>query len=92
MPPAMPRLTVQELRRLTMPVTVVWGQQEQLFPEKHLDFWSRLPSYRILRPDGAAHSPSYDRPWWFEDLLRDELGLAPRRLLRGVSGRLAVGH
>jgi pimeloyl-ACP methyl ester carboxylesterase len=74
----MPLLTVSELQQLRMPVTVVWGRHERLLPEAHLAFWSQLPQVRVLRPDRAGHSPAYDRPWWFERMLREELGLGAR--------------
>jgi len=83
----MPLLSVADLQELTMPVTVVWGQEERLLPATHLDFWTQLPSVQVLRPDRSGHSPSFDRPWWFEGMLRQQLGLAPRRLPRPVRGR-----
>ena len=71
----MPLLSVDELRQLPMPVTVVWGTHERLLPEAHLDFWRQLPHVEVLRPP-AAHSPSYETPAWFEGMLRSRLGLA----------------
>ena len=88
--PSMPLLTVDELRSLPMPITVVWGRQEQLLPEAHLDFWRQGRQVSILRPDRAAHSPSVDRPRWFQRMLRAELGLraaGPSGRPRRVGGR-----
>jgi pimeloyl-ACP methyl ester carboxylesterase len=70
----MPLLSVDELHRLRMPVTVVWGAHERLLPEVHLDFWRQLPDVEVLRPP-AAHSPSYETPAWFEGMLRTRLDL-----------------
>jgi len=73
--PDMPLLTVAERDRLTMPVTVVWGEHERLLPERQLAFWGALPQGRVLRPARAGHSPARDRPRWFRGLLQEELGL-----------------
>lgn len=54
--------TAAELARLSVPVHLVWGREEQLLPAAHLEFFrAHLPrTARIEEPEGFAHSPQVD--------------------------------
>ncbi len=68
-----PWLTAEELARVQVPVTVVWGRHETLFPESHVDFWRQLPGVRLVRPPRSAHAPSVDEPARFERIVLEHL-------------------
>ena len=68
-----PLLNEADLARIRVPVLVIWGSHERLFPERHLDFWRQLPDVTILRPENSAHTPSYDEPDWFCDTVTEFL-------------------
>lgn len=53
-----------DLSRLGMPMLLVWGQSERLFPGSHLDWWKRhLPEHAIVeQPEGMGHCPHVDAP------------------------------
>jgi pimeloyl-ACP methyl ester carboxylesterase len=57
-------LCPEELAALTMPVLLVWGQEERLLPESNLAYFKRHlpPGTRVERPDGFGHSPHIDAP------------------------------
>jgi pimeloyl-ACP methyl ester carboxylesterase len=57
-------LTPSELASLRVPVMLVWGQQERLFPMSHYAFFRRhLPAHaRFETPAAFGHAPFLDRP------------------------------
>lgn len=57
-------LRPEELRSLTMPVLLLWGENERLLPASHLEFFRRHlpPSARIEVPPGWGHAPFLERP------------------------------
>jgi pimeloyl-ACP methyl ester carboxylesterase len=71
-----PLLGSAELGRVRVPVDVVWGRREALLPERHLDFWARLPRVRIHRFEASGHSPSYDEPERFVETVLAHLRAA----------------
>jgi pimeloyl-ACP methyl ester carboxylesterase len=54
----------RDLARLTMPILLIWGREERLFPPTALEwFRANLPPHtQILEPDGFGHAPHLDRP------------------------------
>lgn len=52
-------LQSDELRALTMPILMVWGQADEILPRESRDFFVRhLPDHaRILEPENLGHSP-----------------------------------
>lgn len=53
-----------ELRELSVPVQVVWGQQDEILPTTGLSFFrEHLPDHaHIEEPDDLGHSPHLDDP------------------------------
>lgn len=66
-------LRPEELAALQMPVLLVWGAEERLLPDSHLDYFkAHLPAgTRIERPDGFGHSPHIDAPDGLAELIVD---------------------
>ncbi len=66
-------LSPVELSRLSMPLMLVWGAQEQLLPPSHLAFFRRhLPGHtRHEAPASFGHAPFLDRPDQVAHLLED---------------------
>jgi pimeloyl-ACP methyl ester carboxylesterase len=56
--------TPRDLERLTMPILLVWGREERLFPPTALAwFREHLPKHaEIVEPVGFGHAPHLDRP------------------------------
>jgi pimeloyl-ACP methyl ester carboxylesterase len=54
----------EELASLRMPILLVWGQEEHILPDSHLDYFERhLPPHAIIeRPEGFGHCPHVDAP------------------------------
>ncbi|HEY4015306.1 MAG TPA: alpha/beta fold hydrolase [Polyangiaceae bacterium] len=54
----------EALARLRMPILLLWGQEEHLLPDSHLDYFERhLPPHAIIaRPEGFGHCPHVDAP------------------------------
>jgi len=54
----------EELQRLTMPILLLWGEDERLLPPEHIAFFeSHLPSHALIeRPRHFAHSPYLEFP------------------------------
>jgi pimeloyl-ACP methyl ester carboxylesterase len=66
-------LTPAELGALQVPVMLIWGQQEKLFPKSHHAFFKQhLPAHaRFEAPADFGHAPFLDRPAQVGALLRD---------------------
>ena len=63
------------LGSITMPVLLVWGSADQLFPLEHATRAHRLlPDSRLVVLDGAGHTPEAERPEQFNEALIDFLG------------------
>lgn len=54
----------EELKKLTMPILLLWGQSDNLLPREHLAYFqAHLPRHaRIEEPDDFGHSPQLERP------------------------------
>lgn len=68
-----PLLTPTDLERIDVPVKLVWGRHEAIFPESQLTFWRQLPQVEVLRPERSAHSPAVEQPRWFHRVVRSHL-------------------
>lgn len=57
-------LKPEELQSLRMPVHVVWGRGDRIFPPPHLDFFRQnLPRHAsIEEPEGIGHSAFLEKP------------------------------
>jgi pimeloyl-ACP methyl ester carboxylesterase len=89
-------LTSDELEALRVPVMLVWGQQEKLFPASHHAFFRQyLPAHaRIETPAAFGHAPFLDRPAQVAALLHDfcsELGSRASMLPKSSAPLAAVG-
>jgi pimeloyl-ACP methyl ester carboxylesterase len=53
-----------ELRALTMPILLLWGQSERLLPASNLAYFrEHLPSHAVIEePHGFGHCPHFDDP------------------------------
>ena len=56
-------LRPEELRRIQVPLTLVWGRMERVLPHEHLGFFrEHLPAHaRIEEPPDFGHAPFLDR-------------------------------
>jgi len=56
-------LTPDDLKQLSVPIDLIWGKQEKLFPQAHLAFFKQhLPAHaRIIEPEEFSHVPYLDR-------------------------------
>jgi pimeloyl-ACP methyl ester carboxylesterase len=56
--------TPEALATLTMPILLLWGQEERLLPDTHLAYFARhLPRHTVIeRPAGFGHCPHVDAP------------------------------
>lgn len=56
-------LTAEEVRRLSMPVHLIWGEADRILPESHYAFFERnLPkSATVERPHNFGHAPFLHR-------------------------------
>lgn len=54
----------ERLRELAMPILLLWGQSERIFPESALAYFRRhLPEHAIIeQPEGFGHCPHIDDP------------------------------
>jgi pimeloyl-ACP methyl ester carboxylesterase len=54
----------QELRSLTVPILLIWGQSDRIFPSAHLSFFrSHLPAHATIEePARLGHCPHIDDP------------------------------
>jgi pimeloyl-ACP methyl ester carboxylesterase len=54
----------EALASLRMPILLLWGQEEHLLPDSHLDYFERhLPPHAVIeRPEGFGHCPHVDAP------------------------------
>jgi pimeloyl-ACP methyl ester carboxylesterase len=60
----------RELRRLRMPVRLIWGADDPLFPVQHATRAHRLlPGSELAVMEGAGHSPQAERPDEFNRIL-----------------------
>ena len=66
-------LSPAELASLAVPVMLIWGQQERLFPPSHHAFFkAHLPVHtRFEAPANFGHAPFLDRPADVAKLLRE---------------------
>jgi pimeloyl-ACP methyl ester carboxylesterase len=57
-------ISPQALLTLKMPILLVWGKSERLFPDAHLEYFARhLPKHAVVeRPEGVGHCPHVDAP------------------------------
>ena len=55
-------LAPDELTDLKMPILLYWGQDDEILPEEHLNFYrSHLPSHtEVYTPQGMGHAPFLD--------------------------------
>lgn len=56
-------LRPEQLSALAMPVLLMWGDKEPVFPKEHFEFWrAHLPEHaRVERPAGWGHVPLWDQ-------------------------------
>jgi pimeloyl-ACP methyl ester carboxylesterase len=56
--------TPEELAALKMPILLLWGKSERLFPNRHFEYFTEnLPKHAILeRPESFGHCPHLDAP------------------------------
>jgi pimeloyl-ACP methyl ester carboxylesterase len=54
----------EALIALKMPILLVWGRSERLFPDAHLEYFTKhLPKHAVVeRPEGFGHCPHIDAP------------------------------
>jgi len=57
-------LLPEQLRRLQVPVLLMWGKNERILPESNLDFYrENLPPHASVElPEGYGHSPYLEYP------------------------------
>lgn len=57
-------VTPEALSSLRMPILLVWGRSERLFPDTHFEYFARhLPKHAVIeRPEGFGHCPHFDDP------------------------------
>lgn len=57
-------LKPEQLRSLEMPVFLMWGRADRIFPQVHLDFFRQhLPTHaRVEEPEQFGHSPFLEHP------------------------------
>ncbi|MEN0065149.1 MAG: alpha/beta hydrolase [Myxococcota bacterium] len=65
--------TEAELDRVRVPVTLVWGRKESLWPRHHLAFWRKLPNVEVYELEHSGHSPSIDQPFKFGAIVEEHL-------------------
>jgi len=70
---AFPSFTEADLDRLRVPVTLIWGRRENLWPRHQLAFWRRIPHVEVHEPERSGHSPSIDEPRRFRQIVEDHL-------------------
>jgi pimeloyl-ACP methyl ester carboxylesterase len=62
---------VKKLRRTGLPVLLIWGSDDPLFPLEHATRAHRdLPGSRLAVLEGAGHTPQAERPDEFNRVLR----------------------
>lgn len=69
-----------ELRALPMPILLLWGSSERLFPATALEYFQgNLPPHAIIeRPEGCGHSPHLEKPRALMDRIEEFLRSLPR--------------
>lgn len=56
-------MTMEQLRRLSVPVAVVWGLRDEFLPQGSLEFFLRaFPNMPALLVDRCGHLPQRERP------------------------------
>ncbi len=57
-------LLPEHLETLTMPILMVWGQEDQILPDHSRDFFvNHLPDHaEVIQPDRLGHSPYLESP------------------------------
>lgn len=66
-----------DLKKLPMPILLVWGESERLLPYSHFEWWrSRLPRHTVIsQPERMGHCPHLDAPvrvsFRIESFIRD---------------------
>ncbi len=56
-------LDAGDLRALSVPVLLIWGQGDRVLPRAHFDFFvDNLPTATVLRPRNVGHSPYLEDP------------------------------
>jgi pimeloyl-ACP methyl ester carboxylesterase len=68
-------LTAEDLQRLHLPISLIWGRDEHLMPKENLVFFKKnLPSHAtITEPAGVGHCPYLDRPTKLEHLVKEAM-------------------
>jgi pimeloyl-ACP methyl ester carboxylesterase len=60
-----------DLRKLTMDVSIIWGEQDKLISMKSVDIMKQLiPGARVYLLDQCGHVPQLERPDEFIDIVR----------------------
>ncbi len=68
--------TGDDLKKLTIPVLVIWGKKDRALPVKHAEkALSIIPDCRVVVFDNAGHAPQMDRPSLFNQILLEFLDL-----------------
>jgi pimeloyl-ACP methyl ester carboxylesterase len=72
-------LTAQELRSLSLPIRIVWGDADRLLPEGSLAFFrENLPRAELLRLPLTGHLPHVEAPRALAAAIARELPAHPR--------------
>jgi pimeloyl-ACP methyl ester carboxylesterase len=58
------RITPDDLRRLAMPLLLLWGKADRILPSSHFDYYAQhLPGHALIEElDGVGHSPFLESP------------------------------
>jgi 4,5:9,10-diseco-3-hydroxy-5,9,17-trioxoandrosta-1(10),2-diene-4-oate hydrolase len=68
------RRHLRAVRRLAMPVLIVWGRQDRLIPVRHAYHGLRaIAGARLHVLDRCGHLPPYERPAEFNRVVREFL-------------------
>ncbi len=73
-------LDAAALGGLSMPVTLLWGEGDQLMPDAHFEWFARHlpPGSRVQRLRDAGHAPYLERPGAVSQAIRDALAASLR--------------
>ena len=72
---------VPRLARTGLPVLLVWGAEDPLFPLEHAERAHReLPGSRLAVLEGAGHTPQAERPDEFNSVVESFLGQRTQRI------------
>ncbi|HEX6506775.1 MAG TPA: alpha/beta fold hydrolase, partial [Chloroflexota bacterium] len=69
------RHLVRALAAAKLPVLLVWGVEDKLFPVEHATrTHGELPNSNLVLIEGAGHSPQWERPEEFNRVIAEFLG------------------